>query len=350
MVDKPLRIAIVGSASLIGKELTDILSDSALGGASFTLLDEEQVAGQVTSAGDEIAFVQRIDANSFDGMDLVFFAGDAEVTRRHWKGARKASAAVIDLSYALDGVEGIHLAAPWVTAGSGDLALNAKDPELSQRLATAVAHPAAIMLALITARLEATFNVRSVAATVLLPASEFGRAAMDELHQQTIRLLSFQSLPTEQYDTQVAFNVISKAGDQAKINLREIELRIQLHHRLLSAKSSRKIGLQVLQAPVFHGYGVSLFVELAEPSSLADVKASLAGSHIDLTQPEAETPSNVSATGKDDLMVMVRSSEPENEASTRFNLWCASDNLRLAALNAAECGIELQRLRTAEKA
>jgi len=346
MVDKLLRIAIVGSSSLVGKELTDVLSNSVLGGASFTLLDEEQVAGQVTAAGDEIAFIQRIDANSFDGMDLVFFAGEAEVTRRHWKHARKASAGVIDLSYALDGIEDVHLVAPWIEAGVTDRALNANP---SQQFAVAIAHPAAIMLALIRARLEAKFNVRSMAATVLLPASEFGRSAMDELHQQTIRLLSFQSLPTEQYDTQVAFNVIAKAGDQAKINLRETELRIQSHQRLLSAETSSRLSLQVLQAPVFHGYGVSLFVELAEPSLLADIKAALEGKHIDLVPFDAETPSNVSATGKDDLLVMVRSNGQGSEASTAFTLWCAADNLRLSALNAAECGVELQRLQTEKR-
>ena len=41
-------------------------------------------------------------------------------------------------------------------------------------------------------RLQQAVPVRFAAATVLVPASEFGRAAMDELHQQTVNLLSFQ--------------------------------------------------------------------------------------------------------------------------------------------------------------
>ena len=35
---------------------------------------------------------------------------------------------------------------------------------------------------------------------------------MDELHQQTVSLLSFQSIPREQYDAQVAFNLLPCAG------------------------------------------------------------------------------------------------------------------------------------------
>jgi len=53
------------------------------------------------------------------------------------------------------------------------------------------AHPAALALALLLERLQQAAPVRFAAATVLEPASEFGRAAMDELHQQTVSLLSF---------------------------------------------------------------------------------------------------------------------------------------------------------------
>ena len=40
---------------------------------------------------------------------------------------------------------------------------------------------------------------------------------MDELHQQTISLLSFQSIPKETYDAQVAFNLLPVLGEAAKV-------------------------------------------------------------------------------------------------------------------------------------
>ncbi len=76
MSNKTYRIAIVGASSLLGKELSDALSESPLGASSFTLLDEEQLAGNMAAAGDEISFIQKIDATSFEGKDLVFFAGE----------------------------------------------------------------------------------------------------------------------------------------------------------------------------------------------------------------------------------------------------------------------------------
>src|SRR6185437_11539453 len=103
MTNGMYRIGIVGASSLVGKELSDELGESLLGASDFVLLDEDDVAGQITATGDEAAFIQRLEPSSFDKMDFVFFAGSAEVTQRHWQSARRAGASIVDLSYALEG-------------------------------------------------------------------------------------------------------------------------------------------------------------------------------------------------------------------------------------------------------
>ena len=98
------------------------------------------------------------------------------------------------------------------------------------------AHPAALMLLLVINRLHARRPLRAVSATVFEPASQHGRAAMDELHQQTVSLLSFQTLPREQFDAQVAFNLLPSLGDAAKVNLEAAKQRIAAHYAALSAE------------------------------------------------------------------------------------------------------------------
>ena len=78
------------------------------------LLDEDDAAGQITATGDEAAFIQRLEASSFDRMDFVFFAGSAEVTKKHWQNARRAGASIVDLTYALEGEKDVLARAPWV--------------------------------------------------------------------------------------------------------------------------------------------------------------------------------------------------------------------------------------------
>ena len=123
------------------------------------------------------------------------------------------------------------------------------------------------MLLLVASRLHAKRPVRAISATVFEPASEHGQAAMDELHQQTVSLLSFQSLPREQYDAQVAFNLLPSLGDAAKVKLAATKERIADHYAALSAGAAPELALQLVQAPVFHGYVASVLMELQGAAS-----------------------------------------------------------------------------------
>lgn len=336
------RIAIVGASSLAGKELSDALSESSFASSSFTLLDEDRVTGQIASAGDEISFIQKIDASSFDGMDLVFFAGDADVARRFWRSAREAGAAIIDLTSGLEGEEGALVRSPWVSAARSRAAGDGL-AELNLETSVVVsAHPAAVMLGMVSAKLAAKFPVKSVAVTLLEPASQYGRVAMDELHQQTVSLLSFQSVPREQYDAQVAFNLLRALGDEAKIKLDASEALIEAQYAALSGEAPA-LSLQLIHAPVFHGYVASVFVELDGAKTVDEVEMSLVGDHVDIVAAESDPPSNLSAAGQEEIMVWVDAKN--REASTRFKLLLAADNLKLAAANSIACARELAQLR-----
>ena len=335
------RIAIVGASSLAGKELSDALSESSFAASSFTLLDEDRVHGQIAAAGDEISFIHKIDASSFEGMDLVFFAGDADVAKRFWKSAREAGAAIIDLTSGLETEEGVLIRSPWVAAASKGSGGGVADLNLETSVVVS-AHPVSVMLALVAAKVAAKFEVKSLIATVLEPASQYGRLAMDELHQQTVSLLSFQSLPREQYDAQIAFNLVRALGEDAKVKLGETQARIEAQYAA-SLGAGPELVLQLIHAPVFHGYVASVFVEIERAVAVEEFEISLVGDHVDLVSAESEPPNNLSATGQDEIIVWVDTTK--KVASTRFKLLLAADNLRLAAVNAIACARELAQLR-----
>ena len=342
-MDREYRVGIVGASSLVGKELGDELGTSLLAASDFVLLDIEDAAGQVTAAADEVAFIQRLEASSFDKMDFVFFAGDAGVTSKHWQDARRAGASIVDLTYALEGEKDVLVRAPWVAEALGEK-VSQKLPDLKTP-AVVAAHPVAVMLALVAGKLLAKLPLTAIAATVMEPASDYGRAAMDELHQQTVNLLSFQTLPREQYDAQVAFNLLPELGESAKVKLKVTEQRIRHHYAGLSDGVLPALALQMVQAPVFHGYVMSVLVDLGVPATVNQVEAALAGDHIDVVSGESDPPSNLSAAGQEDIMVRVRKDSGVGSKDARFWIWLAADNLKLAALNAIACATELRRLR-----
>ena len=333
------KIAIVGAASLLGKELKDAISESPLAAASFALFDDEQAHGQLDQVGDEITFVQPLEPDAFEKMDFTFFCGSEDLTRRHWANALRAGSSVIDLSGALDREPGVLVRAPWLGTGAGtaDLFTPAVVP----------AHPGALALAMLLERLQDAAPVRFAAVTMLAPASEFGRGAMDELHQQTVSLLSFQSLPRAIYDAQAAYNLLSGMGEAAKLSLPRLEERIRRHYEALGGGRWPALALQAIAAPVFHGHAFSIVVELDRAVEISRVEGTMSGSRIDLVLEDTDSPSNLAATGQNDVLVRLRPiREGRNPAQTsRFWLWAASDNLRLYAQNAVECALDLRKLR-----
>ena len=333
------KIAIAGASTLVGRELKEALEESQLASASVVLLDEENAHGQLDQVGDEIAIVQAIGVDAFDGIDFTFFCGSESLTRKYWRQALRSGSTVLDLSGTLDQEAGVLIRAPWL--GSEVAAPDLFTP------AVVPAHPAALALALILNRLQQAAPVRIAFATLLQPASEFGRNAMDELHQQTVSLLSFQSLPRATYDAQAAYNLLAGLGESATISLSAVESRIRRHYEALGGGRWPALALQVISAPVFHGHTFSIAIELERPVEISALEEALSGDHVDLVLEDTDSPSNLAATGQNDVLVRLRAepgSRNVNEAS-RLWLWAASDNLRMFAQNAVECALDLRRLR-----
>jgi aspartate-semialdehyde dehydrogenase len=337
------HIAIVGAASIRGKQLNEALSESSFSTAEFALMDDQQALGQLETVGDEVTFIQPITAGSFERIDFTFFAGSAELTRRHWQAAQRAGSSIVDLSAALEGEAGVLVCAPWVQEAMGEGAV-AGTPNLHTP-AVVSAHPAALVLALLLERLQRAGAIRQASATVMEPASEYGKAALDELHQQTVTLLSFQSIPLELYDVQVAFNTVAAFGEAAKVSLADSEARIRRHYALLSSGRLPQLSLQLIHVPVFHGHTFSIAVEYERQVTLEQMEAALSTPHVEVILGDADAPGNLNSIGDQDVSVRVRFDEEGVSQSRRLWLWASADNLELSALNAVECAQELRKLR-----
>jgi aspartate-semialdehyde dehydrogenase len=333
------KIAIAGAATLLGRELKDVISESPLAAATFVLLDEADARGQLDQVGDEVTFIQAIGPDAFERVDFTFLCGSEGQTRKYWSQALRSGSTVLDLSGALDQEAGVLVRAPWLgsEAAAADLFTPAVVP----------AHPAAVTLGLLLERVQQAAPVRFAGATVMVPASEFGRSAMDELHQQTVSLLSFQTLPRAIFDAQSAYNLLGSLGESATIALPNLEARIRRHYESLSAGRWPKLALQIVQAPVFHGLAFSILVELERPVEISAIEEALNGEHVDLVLEDTDSPSNLSATGQNDVLVRLRPEQTGRNPNqtSRIWLWAASDNLRLHAQNAIECALDLRKLR-----
>ncbi|MFZ0704535.1 MAG: Asd/ArgC dimerization domain-containing protein [Candidatus Korobacteraceae bacterium] len=323
------RLAIVGAATLKGRELKEVLAEHNFPAYDTRLLDDEESLGQVDSVGDEPTFIQTVMPEHLENVDFTFFTADDAYTRSSWQMARTAGSDIIDLSYALEGLEGVSLRAPWVERELGTT------PSIDFGGApVVVAHPAAMVLALLLLRIQKVNPVKSAVVTVFEPASEHGRRGMDELHEQTVNLLSFQQLPRSVFDVQVAFNLIDRLGEKSLPPLASVEERILRHFRAIVGDKVVVPSLMLLQAPIFHGHAFSVYIEMTNPMKLEQANEALAGSHVEITQGFEDAPSNVNAAGQEQIQVALRK-DPGH--SNGLWLWAASDNLRVGAVAAVEC-------------
>jgi aspartate-semialdehyde dehydrogenase len=323
------RVAIVGASSLKGKEVAEVLNDRNFPAVDIKLLDDDEALGQLETMGDEITFIQSVRSEQFDRLDFTFFASDQTCTRKNWKIARDAGSAIVDLSYALEDDPSSAIRSPWVERQLG------QSPALElQPGPCVIAHPAAVTLALLLLRAQKASKVVRAIATVMEPASEHGQKGMDELHEQTVNLLSFQELPKTIFDTQVAFNMTAAYGPNSSPALLSIEQRILKHYLKIAGKDAVRPSLRLVQAPIFHGHAFSIYVELEQPVAIGDLSQALAGEHVTVARQAEDLPNNVNAAGQGHILVSLTRDE---STPNGVWLWVAADNLRVAAVTAVEC-------------
>jgi len=338
---KLYRAAIVGAASLRGKEVAEMLNERNFPAADVRLLDDDESLGQLEAMGDEISFIQRVRSEQFENVDFTFFAGDAQSTRQNWKAARDAGSAIIDLSGAVEDEAGASVRSLWLERERGQVA----PPEL-QPGPCVTAHAGAVMLALLLLRARKAAEIRRVAATLFEPASERGQRGMDELHQQTVNLLSFQPLPKDVFDAQVAFNMLARLGQIAEPALDSVEAKVLRHYRKIGGAEAPPLSLMAIAAPIFHGHALSAFLETEPSVNLAGIASALAGDHVAIAEGDQDWPSNVSAAGQGDILVALKRDSVDQKG---FWIWAAADNLRISALTAVDCAESLMATRPTGK-
>ena len=336
------RIAIVGAATLKGRELKEVLDEVNFPLADVKLLDDDESLGQLDQVGDEATFIQPADPEHFRNVDFAFFASDAAFTGRHWQSALQAGATVLDLSYALDGERNVSVRSPWIEKELERESGQEPGHEDLTTTAVVIAHPAASVLALLLLRARAAGTIRTVAATVFEPVSEQGKRGMDELHQQTVNLLSFSALPKELFDEQVAFNMLGRFGEGSSISLKSIETRIVAHFEAVAGKSLPVPSLMLVQAPTFHAHTFSIYIQFDREIEAGAAGKALTGDHVTLVDPAEDGPSNVNAAGQGNVLVSIRQDARNNNG---LWIWAAADNLKIAAISAVECAATLSTMR-----
>lgn len=321
---KPIA-AIVGSGSLLGREIRDLLSDVPL--QTKLIGADKDEAGTLTEESGEAVVMTELDEENLAGARVAFLAGSAESSHKALEilSRLKPGPVLIDLTYVLEDRPGAYLRAPMVEPG------NYATPTAAEHV---VAHPAAIVLALFLTRLNQIRPIRRAVAHVFEPASERGQRGFEELEKQTVNLLTFKQLPKRVYDEQVGFNLLARYGAEAPESLESIETRIERHlATLLSLHGHIPLpSIRLIQAPVFHGHSFSVWAEFDQNPGTEALEQALASVQVDVRGADLDPPNVVGVAGQSGIAVGAIATDRNDARASWF--WIAADNLRIMAENA----------------
>jgi len=133
--------------------------------------------------------------------------------------------------------------------------------------------------------------------------------------------------------------MLARYGEEAPGKLENIELRIERHLATLldlpgDGEGAPMPSLRLVQAPVFHGYSFSAWVEFEDAPDIEAIESSLGMTSIDVRGADLEPPNNVGQAGQSGISVGAIT--PDRNAADACWFWIVADNFRVAAENAVE--------------
>ena len=137
----------------------------------------------------------------------------------------------------------------------------------------AVPHSLALMLSDLLRPIDRGPGVEQVVAVVVRPAVDYGQAGVDELRQQTVRLLNFVELPMATFGRQLAFNIVPESGLSCSVPGFEPEIARQVS--LLLGWERERLTLRFLAAPLFYGHAVELHLRTPDGAGLEELRRAL---------------------------------------------------------------------------
>lgn len=334
------KIAVVGATGNVGHEMLSILAERDFPVSEVVALASSRSVGREVSFGDQDLKVQDLATYDFTGTDIVLSSPGAKVSAEFAPKAAAAGAIVIDNTSHFRMDPDVPLVVPEV---------NPQDLDWCHKK-NIIANPNCSTIQMVVALkpIHDVSKIKRLVVSTYQSVSGAGKAAMDELFNQSRHFFMHDEVKHEEFSKQISFNVIPQIDKFMDDGMTKEEWKMVVETgKILDPEI--KVCANCVRAPVFIGHAEMVNLELENPLDAKEAKKLFRDAEgvslIDLeSEMEFVTPAEIA--GEDDVFV----SRVRNDDSVEngLNFWCVSDNLRKgAALNTiqiAETLLERQLL------
>ncbi len=349
------HIAVVGATGAAGTELLRVLERRSFPVASLRPIGSARSTGKsVQFCGDSIP-LERLDAASFEKIDIVFFSAGGDVSRSYVPIACQADAIAIDKSSAFRMDPHVPLVIPEI---------NAEDVRLHRGI---IANPNCTTTVMLMALhpLHKIFRVRRIFAATYQAVSGSGSRGVEELTLQTKKWAQDQescsrrpvgdaketafpqpgSTPpatdsegTTVFPHPIAFNLLPHVDSFLENGYTKEEVKMQDETRKIMHLPELRVSATCVRVPVYRAHSVAVTAEFERPVSIEQAREVLSKAPgLELVdEPHSNRyPMPLNVAGKDNCQVGRLRLDSALENGLSF--WVSGDQLlKGAALNAVQ--------------
>ena len=326
------NVAIVGATAIVGQEFIKVIEQRNFPIASIQLLDPDHPSNVKLFFNHQRIEIAEAKPEKFRDVDIAFFSGGADISRRLVPLAAAAEAVVIDNSAAFRMDTAVPLVVPEV---------NPEDIEWHKGI---IASPNCSTIQMVVALypLHRINPIKRIVASTYQSVSSSGAAAVKELTNQSQLVLEGRRICPHVYSHQIAFNVLPEIDVFLDNGYTKEEQKMVEETRKILHAEDMAISATCVRVPVYFGHSEAVNVEFSShiaPEEARRILAQASGIRV-LDDPSVSFyPQPWAASGSDHVFVgRIRKdiSHPNG-----LVMWIVSDNLRKgAALNAVQIAEE----------
>jgi len=343
------HIAIVGATGAAGTELLRVLERRSFPVASLRPIGSSRSVGKPVQFCGESIPVEKLDAGSFEKIDIAFFSAGGDVSRNFVPIACQADAIAIDKSSAFRMDPHVPLVIPEI---------NPNDVKQHRGI---IANPNCTSTVMLMALypLHKIFRVHRVFAATYQAVSGSGTRGVEELTRQVNtwtqencsrraagdadpssegKAYASQSEPATVFPHPIAFNLLPQVDSFLETGYTKEELKMQDETRKIMHLPTLRVSATCVRVPVYRAHSVAVTAEFVRPVSLQQAREILSKAPglelVDVPQ-RNEYPMPLNVAGKDNCQVGRLRLDCALENGLSF--WVSGDQLlKGAALNAVQ--------------
>jgi len=255
-------VAVVGATGVVGIEMLEVLAERRFPAREVIPLASVRSAGKEVSFADGTLTVRELDEDSFEGVDLALFSAGAGVSRKYASQAVSAGCVVIDNSSAFRMDDGVPLVVPEVNA----------DDVFEHQGVIANPNCSTIQMVVALKPLADLAPILRVVVSTYQAASGAGRPAMDELWDQTRRVLDGEEPQAEAFAHRIAFNCIPHIDVFLDDGYTKEEWKMVAETQKIMHLPDLKVAPTCVRVPVLRCHSESINVEFESEVSVAEAR------------------------------------------------------------------------------